>query len=130
MIYTDSKPTLFPTEEGAAIDPNADGLIITVPPTIDTELSEAPLLSPSEVNTATSTVSRPIRRKTMQEKELMKIYYQQIGPHNFPPRSEISARWRWAIKKVRSLYRLKSFKFGFTRQRLTKTSKDLTHTCE
>lgn len=130
----DSKPaTLFPTEEGAVINPDAtDGFAITAPPTINTAVAAFEEggggggLSPSSSVIAASAAaspasaassSSPTRRKTMQEKELLKIYYQQIGPNNFPPRSEVTARWRWAIKKVRSLYRLKSFKFGFTRQR-------------
>lgn len=111
----DSKPTLFPTEEGALIDLDAaDGFAIAAPPTINTKaVTIEEELSPS----SSSSTTGPIRRKTMQEKELLKIYYQQIGPNTFPPRSETASRWRWAIKKVRTLYRLKRFKFGFTRQR-------------
>jgi hypothetical protein len=92
----------------------ADGFAIAAPPTINTTaVTIEEELSPS----SSSSTTGPIRRKTMQEKELLKIYYQQIGPNAFPPRSETAARWRWAIKKVRTLYRLKRFKFGFTRQR-------------
>lgn len=113
---TDIKPTLFPTEEGALIDLDAaDGFAIAAPPTINTTaVTIEEELSPSS---SSSSTTGPIRRKTMQEKELLRIYYQQIGPNAFPPRSETASRWRWAIKKVRTLYRLKRFKFGFTRQR-------------
>jgi len=120
LHHDDSKPTLFPTEEGALIDLDAtDGFAIAAPPTINTTaVTIEEELSPSSSSSSSTSTTGPIRRKTMQEKELLKIYYQQIGPNTFPPRSETASRWRWAIKKVRTLYRLKRFKFGFTRQRL------------